>query len=76
MRQHCWWLKLFFCLLDVATANALVLYSTTLSAGDNNCKIKSKLVMLFVGDGSKPVPHGVVTPHELRQQETSRHICV
>jgi DDE_Tnp_1-like zinc-ribbon len=61
------------------TANALVLYNTTLAAGENKCKInefKPKLVMLFVGDWIKPVLRGVITPHELRQEETSRHICV
>ena len=29
MGQHRWWLKLFFYLLDVGTANALVLYNST-----------------------------------------------
>jgi hypothetical protein len=79
MGQHCCWLKLFFYLLDVATANALVFYNTTLVAGENKCKInefKAKLVMLFVGDWIKSLPHGVFAPHELHQEETSRHICV
>jgi hypothetical protein len=69
MGQHRWWLKLFFYLLDLVTANAVMLYHATLVAGENKCKIselKAKLVMLFVGDQIKPVPGGVVAPHELR----------
>ena len=54
MGQHRWWLKLFFYLLDVGTANALVLYREAMHNNKTNkisiVEYKSNLVNLLVGD--------------------------
>ena len=78
MGQHRWWLKLFFYLLDVGTANALVLFRESMNNESTNkmsiVEYKSKLVNLLVGDRiSKPI---VTTPtvHKLVRQNR-RHIC-
>jgi hypothetical protein len=53
MGQHRWWLKLFFYLLDVGTANALVLFRLTLKDTDLNkwniALYKQKLILSLVG---------------------------
>jgi hypothetical protein len=76
MGQNRWWLKLFFYLLDVGTANALVLYR---EAMDNtiNCNIveyKMKLVMCLVGQKINEVPRNVPIVHEL-VHANRRHLC-
>jgi Transposase IS4 len=82
MEQHCWWLKLFFYLLDVGTANALVLYREAMNNETTNktttkitiVEFKAKLVNMLVGNKiSKPV---VLEPtvHEMIRTHR-RHIC-
>jgi Transposase IS4 len=50
MGGHCWWLK-FFYLLDVGTANALILYNYAVEGNDdiNLVEFKHKLIMGLVG---------------------------
>ena len=78
MGQHRWWLKLFFYLLDVGTANALVLYREAMNNDTTNkmsiVAYESKLVNLLVGDRiSKPLIT-IPTVHEL-VRKGRRHIC-
>jgi hypothetical protein len=49
MGQHRWWLKLFIYLLDVGTANALVLYNETMHESMNIFEFKQKLVTCLLG---------------------------
>jgi Transposase IS4 len=73
MGQHRWWLKLFYYLLDVATANALVLCNEAMQSKMNMKDFKKKLVLYFVGTKLEVVPrpfgHDV---HEL----VARYKCV
>ena len=47
MGENRWWLKLFYCLLDVGTSNALVLFNLTQRDGQKSSTIvefKSELI--------------------------------
>jgi Transposase IS4 len=77
MGQHRWWLKLFFYLLDVGTANSLILYKIAMS-GKKDLTIseyKRKLVMALVGSRLELVAKPVNLVHELIWADR-RHICV
>ncbi len=71
MGQHRWWLKLFFNLIDVATANSLVLYQSTLNEEEkksmNIVEFKQRLVMGLVGSRIEPVTKPLAIVHELRR---------
>jgi hypothetical protein len=81
MGQNRWWLKIFFYLLDVGTANALVLYreaiSLTPTAEDDSkitiAEFKKKLVMGLVGP-RLAIVHRPIATHEL-VRTTRRHNC-
>lgn len=81
MGQHRWWLKLFFYLLDVGTANSLVLYREAMKSDPkvNNISIaefKRRLVHQFVGDEiSKSLKNTEETIHHLKAQNR-RYTCV
>ena len=78
MGQHRWWLKLFFYLLDVGTANALVLYNSTVHNELNKLNIvdfKIRLILGLVGPRIQQVQHTVTTVHEL-SKSNGRHYCV
>jgi Transposase IS4 len=77
MGHHRWWMKLFFYLLDVGTANSLILYNTAMT-GKRDLTIsefKKKLVMALVGSKLELVPKPVNLVHELVRTER-RHMCV
>jgi hypothetical protein len=80
MGQHRWWLKLFFYLLDVGTANALVLYREAMKNDpkSNNISIaefKRMLVHQFVGDEiAKPIKSDEKIHHLISQNK--RYTCV
>ena len=80
MGQHRWWLKLLFYLLDVSTANALILYKSTLEESDRNAlnidAYKKKLVYGWLGTRMEEVPTAPTTIHELIRTDNSRHYCV
>jgi Transposase IS4 len=68
MGQHRWWLKLFHYLLDVATANALVLYNEAMNTKINVKDFKKKLVLYFIGSRLETVPQPFgYAVHELVQ---------
>jgi Transposase IS4/Exonuclease len=76
MGQHRWWLKLFFYLLDVGTANSLVLYNESMNDKMNIFEFKQKLVTSLLGSKlddnvrTIPVSHGlIINPDE------GRHMC-
>jgi Transposase IS4 len=76
MGQHRWWLKLFFYLLDVGTANSLVLYNESMNEKMNIFKFKQKLVTSLLGSKlddnvrTIPVSHAlIINPDE------GRHMC-
>jgi DNA polymerase III epsilon subunit-like protein len=81
MGQNRWWLKIFFYLLDVGTANALVLYrealiGTPMFEEDNKISIaefKRKLIMSLVGPRLAIVERPIAT-HEL-VRTPRRHLC-
>jgi Transposase IS4 len=81
MGQNRWWLKIFFYLMDVGTANALVLYreaivGTPLAAEDCQISIatfKKKLIMHLVGTRLATVERPIAT-HEL-VRVNRRHLC-
>jgi DNA polymerase III epsilon subunit-like protein len=81
MGQNRWWLKIFFYLLDVGTANSLVLYreaiAQTPSAEDDSkitiAEFKKKLIMGLVGPRLAMV-HRPIATHEL-VRTTRRHNC-
>ena len=55
MGQHCWWLKLIFYVLDVGTANSLVLYREAMNNKDTKhlsvvVDFKVRLVHSVIGD--------------------------
>jgi hypothetical protein len=79
MGQNRWWLKLFFYNLDVATANALVLYR--LATGNKNMNIvqfKLQLLMGWQGTKLQPVlPSITQVEHKSdRLPEDHRFSCV
>jgi hypothetical protein len=52
MGQNCWWLKLFFYLLDAGTSNALVIYNEAMKGKQgpfNIADYKTKVVEALVG---------------------------
>jgi Transposase IS4 len=76
MGQHRWWLKLFFYLLDVETANALVLYNDSMKDKMNIFEFKQKLVTSLLGsrldDNTPTIPPShalIINPDE------GRHMC-
>ena len=76
MGQHRWWLKLFFYLLDVGTANALVLFRATTNGKNDKMSIvdfKRRLVQTFIGH-KLGKPSGHVTEHVAVRSE-GRHNC-
>lgn len=81
MGQNRWWLKIFFYLLDVGTANALVLYreaivGTPMANDDNKITIaefKKRLIMGLVGPRLAIVDRPIAT-HEL-VRTSRRHMC-
>jgi hypothetical protein len=88
-RLHCnstimglnrWWLKLFFYLLDVGTANALVLYRLAMNGAADKMTIvefKSKIVMaLCINAFPKNVPQSLEPIHELvKLPNNRRNLC-
>jgi hypothetical protein len=70
--------QIIFYLLDVGTANALVLYNATLVNGNrmNINNFKCRLVMNFTGERISPVlVPSIRAVHDL-QRTNSRHFCV
>ena len=76
MGLHCWWLKLFFYLLDVGTSNALVL---SREEGKNNninlVEFKKKLIYAFVGPKIVGICETVTEHKMVRIQDTSHYQC-
>ena len=79
MGQHRWWLKLLFYLLDVSTANALILYKSTLEESDRNAlnidAYKKKLVYGWLGTRMEEVPTAPTTIHELIRTDNRVYRC-
>jgi hypothetical protein len=79
MGQHRWWLKLFFYLLDVGTANSVILYNKFLEsdgkAPTNIKEFKEKLVMSFCGARIAEIPRPVQFIHQPEAAQR-RHKCV
>lgn len=81
MGQNRWWLKIFFYLLDVGTANALVLYQEAVNGThmfdkDNKISIaefKRRLFMGFVGPRLAIIKQPIATHVLVRT--TRRHMC-
>jgi hypothetical protein len=73
---HQWWLKLFFYLLDVGTANALILYNYAMDGKENInlVEFKHKLIMSLVGDKLQMVPTNTNVVHEVIRTN-QRHAC-
>ena len=79
MGQNRWWLKLFFYLLDVGTANALVLYRSSMESTKPEAKLsivdfKLRLVQSFVGDKINITTGPIPIAHELVRID-SRNYC-
>ena len=79
MGQNRWWLKLFFYLVDVATANSLILYRLAVVGTPNeNMNIvdfKRKLLHSILGQKIQDICPPVQANHELERCE-QRHLCV
>jgi hypothetical protein len=79
MGQNCWWLKLFFYNLDVATANALVLYRlATNNVSMNIVEFKQQLLMGFQGKKlERIVPSITEVEHKADRLPNDHHFsCV
>ena len=79
MGQNCWWLKLFFYLLDAGTSNALVIYNEAMKGKQeayNIADFKAKVVEALVGgklkdvlDNNKTIEHVMIAiPNGERQR--------
>jgi Transposase IS4 len=76
MGQHRWWLKLFFYLLDVGTANALVLYNETMKEKMNIFEFKQKLVTSLLGSRININKPTIPASHALIiNPDDGRHMC-
>jgi Transposase IS4 len=76
MGGHRWWLKIFFYLLDVGTANALILYNYAMEGKEdiNLVEFKHRLFMGLVGSKLTTVLTTTNVVHEV-VQTNQRHAC-
>jgi hypothetical protein len=68
MVQNCWWLQVFFYLLDVLISNTMILHKESMVLGNNEIDVadfKEKLVMHMVGKRIVDVPNAVPVIHEV-----------
>ena len=76
MGLHRWWLKFFFYLLDVGTANALVLYRYTTKDDINIMQYKRKLIQVWVSDRISGVTRSIADHCVIRNSNNTRLRCV
>ncbi len=70
MGQNRWWLKLFFYLLDVGTANALILYRLAIDDDKINlADFKSKVVQGLLGNKHEAIMRAPAQPEEEEENE-------
>jgi hypothetical protein len=75
MGQNCWWLKLFFYLLDAGTSNAFVLYNEAMKGKQgplNIADFTTKVVEALVGGILKEGGNNVGAPEHAMIQIASR----
>ena len=79
MGQNRWWLKLFFYLLDVGTANALILFRLSMKGTTNEkmnmLEFKKKLLTRMLGTKILDVYPHVESNHELVRCADKHHLC-
>ena len=82
MHQRRWWLKIFFYMIDVTAANALVLYNEAMeSRGSPKVPIsefKQKLIKYFTGNRLEDVDRplqSLVVGHTLQKTDGKVHSC-